>query len=106
LGTSPRNNHHTAKTAAGTPWVGLSDEDMLQCRLALPEPQQNKQRIQILKDAPVQRWLVLQETITWAEAQPTAKRNTPQKCLELQNARLAQNDPQTGLARSRPEHDT
>jgi len=27
------------------------------------------------------RWRVLQETIRWAELQPTARRNTPQACL-------------------------
>ena len=35
-----------------------------------------------------QRWCVLQETITWAESQNTVQRNTPQKCLELQRAKL------------------
>ncbi len=36
-----------------------------------------------------QRWRILQETITWAEAQATVRRNTPEKCLELQRAKLA-----------------
>ena len=36
-----------------------------------------------------QRWRVLQDTITWAESQAVVRRNTPQKCLELQKARLS-----------------
>jgi len=40
-----------------------------------------------------QRWRVLQETITWAESQATVRRNTPQKCLELQRAKLATSPP-------------
>jgi len=38
---------------------------------------------------PLQRWLVLQDTITWAESQATVRRNTPARCLELQRAKLA-----------------
>ncbi len=38
---------------------------------------------------PAQRWRVLQETITWADSQATIRRNTPQKCLELQKAKLS-----------------
>ena len=34
------------------------------------------------------RWRVLQETITWAEAQATVRRNTPAECLRLQRAKL------------------
>ena len=37
---------------------------------------------------PALRWQVLQETITWAESQATVRRNTPQKCLELERAKL------------------
>lgn len=37
---------------------------------------------------PAERWRVLQETITWAESQATVRRNTPQRCLELQKAKL------------------
>ena len=40
---------------------------------------------------PAQRWRVLQETITWAESQATLPRNTPQRCLQLQDARLSEN---------------
>lgn len=36
-----------------------------------------------------QRWRVLQETITWAESQPTVRRNTPEVCLALQKAKLS-----------------
>ncbi len=42
---------------------------------------------------PAQRWRVLQATITWAEAQATVRRNTPQKCLELQAAKLKAAEP-------------
>ncbi|MHC4405967.1 MAG: hypothetical protein ACYTG0_40520 [Planctomycetota bacterium] len=38
---------------------------------------------------PAARWRVLQETITWAESQATVGRNTPQKCLVLQRAKLS-----------------
>ena len=38
---------------------------------------------------PARRWRVLQQTITWAEAQATVRRNTPEKCLELQKAKLS-----------------
>jgi hypothetical protein len=38
---------------------------------------------------PLVRWRVLQETITWAEAQATVRRNTPERCLALQRAKLA-----------------
>lgn len=31
---------------------------------------------------PVARWQALQETIRWAESQATARRNTPQSCIE------------------------
>jgi hypothetical protein len=30
---------------------------------------------------PADRWRALQETIRWAELQPTARRNTPGACL-------------------------
>jgi hypothetical protein len=40
-----------------------------------------------------QRWRVLQATITWAEAQATVRRNTPQRCLELQAAKLKAAEP-------------
>jgi hypothetical protein len=38
---------------------------------------------------PAERWRVIQETITWAESQATVRRNTPQRCIELQQALLA-----------------
>jgi len=31
--------------------------------------------------SPADRWRVLQDTIRWAELQPTARRNTPRACL-------------------------
>ncbi|NQU20779.1 MAG: hypothetical protein HQ567_05810 [Candidatus Nealsonbacteria bacterium] len=37
---------------------------------------------------PAERWRVLQETITWAEAQATVRRNTRERCLELQAEKL------------------
>ena len=37
---------------------------------------------------PVERWRVMQETITWAEAQATVRRNTRERCLELQAEKL------------------
>ena len=39
------------------------------------------------------RWRVLQDTITWAEAQSTVRRNTPPRCLELQRAKLSTDQP-------------
>jgi hypothetical protein len=39
--------------------------------------------------APVERWRVIQEMITWAEQQATVRRNTPARCLELQAKKLA-----------------
>jgi len=38
-------------TGSGTPYWGLSDADMLQCQLALPEPQRKQDRIRTLKAA-------------------------------------------------------
>jgi hypothetical protein len=35
------------------------------------------------------RWQVLQQTITWAEAQATVRRNTPAACLREQQRKLA-----------------
>ena len=31
---------------------------------------------------PAARWHAIQETIRWAESQATARRNTPQSCIE------------------------
>jgi hypothetical protein len=31
---------------------------------------------------PAERWQAIQETIRWAESQATARRNTPQSCIE------------------------
>jgi len=36
------------------------------------------------------RWRVLQETLTWADSQATVRRNTRQKCLELERAKRSQ----------------
>lgn len=37
---------------------------------------------------PKVRWKVIQETITWAEAQKTVHRNHPSTCLKLQSEKL------------------
>jgi hypothetical protein len=38
---------------------------------------------------PAGRWQTILQAITWAEAQPQIQRNTPAKCLKLQQAKLA-----------------
>lgn len=38
---------------------------------------------------PKRRWQVIQETIAWAEAQQTVRRNTPAACLAEQQRKLA-----------------
>ena len=40
---------------------------------------------------PAARWKVIQETITWDEAQSTVQRNTPRACLNVQRRRLKSN---------------
>jgi hypothetical protein len=44
-----RARAEACRTAAGTPFLALSDEDMLRCQLALPEEERNPQRIWFLK---------------------------------------------------------
>jgi hypothetical protein len=39
------------QTAAGIPFWGLSDEDMLKCQTALPESEQNRERVRILTES-------------------------------------------------------
>ena len=39
--------------------------------------------------SPVQRWRVLQDTVTWAEAQPGVRRNLPATCLAKEHKLLA-----------------
>lgn len=36
---------------------------------------------------PGRRWQALQDTISWAEAQATVRRNTPAACLRTERAR-------------------
>ena len=36
-----------------------------------------------------ERWRVRQETMTWVEAKLKVRRNPPQRCLELQREKLA-----------------
>jgi hypothetical protein len=38
--------------------------------------------------SPAQRWRVLQDTVTWAEAQPAARRNLPAACLAKEHKLL------------------
>ena len=42
---------------------------------------------------PKLRWQVIQQTITWAEAQQTVRRNTSAACLAEQNRKPAAQDP-------------
>ena len=42
---------------------------------------------------PAERWRVLQATIDWAESQATVRRNTRQRCLELQEAKRKGENP-------------
>ncbi len=44
-----RGSAHVGKTAGGVPFVGLSDDDMLACQMALPEAARDRQRIEILR---------------------------------------------------------
>ena len=46
-----RRRARTGVTAQGTAYVGLSDEDMLQCQLALPEGERKLDRMRVLKAA-------------------------------------------------------
>jgi len=42
---------HAGRTAAGAPYRGLSDDDMLACQLALPPEQRRQSRVEALKRA-------------------------------------------------------
>jgi hypothetical protein len=46
-----RQRARTGSTAKGTPYVGLSDEDMLRCQLALSEEERKLDRVRVLKAA-------------------------------------------------------
>lgn len=46
-----RERAYAGVTGAGTPYVGLSDADMLQCQTALPEPERKQDRIRTLRAA-------------------------------------------------------
>jgi hypothetical protein len=57
----------------------------------MTRPAGTKQREERKREAawdPRARWRVLQETITWAEAQRTVQRNTPSRCLQEQARKL------------------
>lgn len=47
---------------------------------------------------PQERWRVIQEMIAWADVQATVRRNTPQRCLELERVKLATNSRPSPLA--------
>ena len=51
-----------------------------------------KQREESKRDRvwhPAQRWQVVQDTLTWAEAQPGVRRNQPAACLAKEHKLLA-----------------
>ncbi len=39
---------------------------------------------------PLQRWQAIMAAIDWADSQAPVRRNTPQRCKELERAKLAQ----------------
>ena len=51
-----------------------------------------KRREEAKRDAhwnAVERWRVIQETISWADAQAAVPRNSKARCLQLQRIKLA-----------------
>ena len=101
-------------TAGGIAYVGLSDEDMLRCQYAwrkdcgnsnaskrssAKSERPSRMTNHSLKEAeearrerhwdPAVRWRVLQETIAWAEAQATVRRNSKAARLAEQRKKLA-----------------
>ena len=46
---------------------------------------------------PAARWQAIQETIRWAESQATARRNTPQSCIERERRLRLQLSEEQGL---------
>ena len=46
---------------------------------------------------PAARWQAIQETIRWAESQATARRNTPQSCIERERRIRLQLEERQGL---------
>lgn len=46
-----RRRAESGRTATGMPFLGLSDRDMLQCQLALPEELRNQDRVRALERA-------------------------------------------------------
>lgn len=100
------------RTSSGTEYLGLSDEDMLQCQLALSEGEQKQARLAgryrkspeaDMSDELVRRetdkrercwnsgdrWRVIEQTIAWVDSQQAVPRNSRQACLANQ-ARLLQ----------------
>ena len=39
-------------------------------------------------EKPAERWRIIQKMIAWADSQATVRRNTRERCLELQRAKL------------------
>ncbi len=101
-------------TKEKTPYRGLSDDDMLQCQLALSEGEQKQERIRALlrrnfKTAqpsmtddlkqreeakrdrcwdPRDRWRMIEETIEWVDSQQPVPRNSRPGCLANQQRLL------------------
>ena len=46
-----KERYYSAHTAVGVPYLGLSDEDMLRCQMAIPLGLRKQRRIQILEAA-------------------------------------------------------
>ncbi len=59
--------------------------------MMLPPPdnelKQSEERKREAHWDPAERWRVIQEMIAWADSQATVRRNTPARCLELQQAK-------------------
>jgi len=49
--SASHDSAQAGSTAAGVPFPGLSDEDMLECQMALSETERKADRIQVLKSA-------------------------------------------------------
>ena len=102
-----RRRAFDARTASGVSFASLSDEDMLVCRESLPFERQKLRRDSQCKKGemktvneikaeeerkrelaydPVARWLHIQQTITWAEANlpPEKRRNRPRQPFTCQ----------------------
>jgi hypothetical protein len=57
-----------------------------------PDNRELKVREEAKRDAvlgPAERWRLIMAAITWGEAQPQVRRNTPARCRQRERARLA-----------------